>query len=355
MNGVAKLALTPLSVIYGLGVKTRNALYRRRILRALQVDAPVISVGNLTVGGTGKTPLVEWIANQLAQSGLRVTVLTRGYRRKSSGRVVVSDGSVVRSNVDEACVEPFLLAQKLSGRAAVICDTDRAAAASWAIEYLKTDVFILDDAFQHQRITRDLNILTIDASRPWGNGKLLPKGRLREPITELSRADCVVITRAVDSKQLNELRNEIETKWPGMPTFVCSIEFAGLRKLEKLNSSPEVSTIRETPVAAFCGIGNPESFFSLVRGAGYQLKETWAFRDHYKYKQADIDRVANHAAQSGAQAVLTTAKDAVKLKSFSFALPCYVVEIAIQIEDEERFLECINRAVDAQRTLLSSI
>jgi len=350
MNGAAKLVLTPLSVMYGLGVKTRNALYRRRILRTLQVDAPVISVGNLTAGGTGKTPLVEWIANQLGQSGLRVTVLTRGYRRKSSGRVVVSDGSVVRSNVDEAGDEPFLLAQKLSGRAAVICDADRAAAASWAIEYLKTDVFILDDAFQHQRIKRDLNILTIDASRPWGDGKLLPKGRLREPITELSRADCVVITRAVDSGRINELQNEIESRSPGLPTFVCSIKFVGLRKLEEMNSSPEVSTISEKPVAAFCGIGNPESFFSLVRGAGYQLNETRVFRDHYKYKQADIDRFANHAAQSGAQALLTTAKDAVKLKSLSFALPCYVVEIEIEIEDEERFLECINRAVDARRS-----
>lgn len=353
MNGAAKLALTPLSVMYGLGVRMRNALYRRGILRTLEVDAPVISVGNLTVGGTGKTPLVEWMASQLAQSGLRVTVLTRGYGRKSSGRVVVSDGSMMRSNVDEAGDEPFLLAQNLNARTAVICDADRVAAARWTIANLKTDVFILDDAFQHQRIKRDLNILTIDATNPWGDRSLLPKGKLREPVDELSRADCVVITRAVDAN-VNELRSEMESRWPGLPTYVSSIEFAGLRKLCDEDSSTEVSTMKETPVAAFCGIGNPESFFSLVRRSGYQLKDTSAFRDHYHYQQADIDRLVNHAVQNGAEAVLTTAKDAVKLKSLSFALPCYVLNIAMKIEDQERFLKYIIRAVDAHRSQKSS-
>ncbi|HXI62159.1 MAG TPA: tetraacyldisaccharide 4'-kinase [Pyrinomonadaceae bacterium] len=349
MNGATKLALAPLSFIYGLGVRVRNALYRRGMLRTLEVGAPVISVGNLTVGGTGKTPLVEWIANQLAQRDLRVTVLTRGYGRKSSGRVVVSDGSMIRSNVDESGDEPFLLAQNLNGRAAVICDANRVAAARWVIANLRTDVFILDDAFQHQRIKRDLNVLTIDATNPWGDRSLLPKGKLREPVDELSRADCVVITRAVDSS-VNELRSEIESKWAGLPTFVSRIEFAGLQKLDEMNSSPEVNMMKTTPVAAFCGIGNPESFFSLVRGAGYQLKDTSAFRDHYNYQQADIDRLVNHAAHNGAEAVFTTAKDAVKLKSLSFALPCYVVNIAMKIEDEESFLKYIIRAVEAHRS-----
>jgi tetraacyldisaccharide 4'-kinase len=353
MNGAAKLALTPLSVMYGLGVRMRNAMYRRGILRTLAVGAPVISVGNLTAGGTGKTPLVEWIAGQLAQAGLRVTVLTRGYGRKSSGRVVVSDGSIVRSNVDEAGDEPFLLAQNLNGRAAVICDADRVAAARWAIDNLKTDVFILDDAFQHQRIKRDLNVLTIDATDPWGDRSLLPKGKLREPVDELSRADCVVITRAVDST-VNELRSEIESKRQGLPTFVSSFEFVGLQKLGERNSSPETHAVGEKPVVAFCGIGNPESFFSLVRSAGYQLKDTSAFRDHYNYQQADIDRLMNQAARDGAAAVLTTAKDAVKLKSLSFALPCYVVNIAMRIQDEERFLEYIIRAFDAHRSQKAS-
>jgi tetraacyldisaccharide 4'-kinase len=343
MNPAAKLALTPLSVMYGLGVRMRNAMYRRGLLRTLAVGAPVISVGNLTAGGTGKTPLVEWIAGQLAQAGLRVTVLTRGYGRKSSGRVVVSDGSIVRSNVDEAGDEPLLLARHLNGRAAVICDADRVAAARWAIDNLKTDVFILDDAFQHQRIKRDLNVLTLDASDPWGGRSLLPKGKLREPVDELSRADCVVITRAVDSS-VSELRSEIESKRPGLPTFVSSFEFIGLQTLGEMNSSAETHDVSQTPVAAFCGIGNPESFFTLVRSAGYQLKDTSAFRDHYNYQQADIDRLIDQAAHKGAKAVLTTAKDAVKLKSLSFTLPCYVVNIAMKIQDEEKFLEYIIRA-----------
>lgn len=353
MNDAAKLALTPLSLMYGLGVRMRNALYQRGILRTFAVDAPVISVGNLTVGGTGKTPLVEWIAGQLVQRGLRVTVLTRGYGRKSSGRVVVSDGNTIRSNVDEAGDEPFLLAQNLNGRAAVICDADRVGAARWTIANLKTDVFILDDAFQHQRIKRDLNVLTIDATDPWGDRSLLPKGKLREPLCEISRADCVVITRAVEST-VNELRSEIESKGLGLPTFVSSIEFVGLQKLDEINSSPETHAIAEKPVIAFCGIGNPESFFSLVRGAGFQLKDTSAFRDHYNYQQADIDRLVNQAARHGAAAILTTAKDAVKLTSLRFALPCYAVNIAMKIDDEERFLEYIIRAVEAHRSQKAS-
>src|SRR5947209_5167842 len=131
MNRAAKIALTPLSVIYELGVRLRNASYRRGILRTHEVNAPVVSVGNLTVGGAGKTPMVELIASRLAQRGLRVTVLARGYGRKSSGRVVVSDGRTVHANVAESGDEPFLLAQNLNGRAAVICDTNRVAAASW--------------------------------------------------------------------------------------------------------------------------------------------------------------------------------------------------------------------------------
>ena len=258
----------------------------------------------------------------------------------SADSFVVGHGEVILS---------FLLAQNLNGRAAVICDADRVAAGRWAIDNLKTDVFILDDAFQHQRIKRDLNVLTVDASHAWGDRSLLPKGKLREPVNELSRADCVVITRAVDSR-VNELRSEIASKWPGLPTFVSSFEFVGLQELGEMHSSSETHAIGETPVVAFCGIGNPESFFSLVRGAGYQLKDTAAFRDHYNYKQADIDRLVNQAAQNGAEAILTTAKDAVKLKSLSFALPCYVVNIAMKIEGEERFIDYIIRAIDAHRS-----
>src|SRR5436190_6339625 len=210
MNRAATFALTPLSVVYGLGVWIRNGLYRRGILRADDVGAPVISVGNLTTGGTGKTPLVELLAAQMAANGRRVCVLTRGYGRNSAGRLIVSDNDGVLSDVNEAGDEPFLLAENLRGRAAVICDKNRVAAARWAIENLGSEIFILDDAFQHQRIQRAVNILIIDATNPFGSGRLFPVGILREPISESKRADCFVITRASESGEQDQLRAYIK-------------------------------------------------------------------------------------------------------------------------------------------------
>jgi len=189
MNRAATIGLTPFSAIYGGFIRAGNALYRRGTFKTHSVGAPVISVGNLTTGGTGKTPLVEYIAGELATAGRRVCVLTRGYRRESSGRVLVSDGLSLLADVNQAGDEAFLLAEKLKGRAAVVCDADRVAAARWSIENLNSDAFVLDDGFQHQRIARNLNILTIDATNPWGNGWLLPAGILREPRQALSRAN----------------------------------------------------------------------------------------------------------------------------------------------------------------------
>src|ERR1043165_9570726 len=176
MNHAATIALTPLSLVYGLAVRIRNGLYRTGIRKAHDVGAPVISVGNLTTGGTGKTPLVELIASRMAADGRRVCVLTRGYSRKSAGRVVVSDNEAVLADVNDAGDEPLWLAENLRGRAAVVCDKNRVAAAQWAVGNLGSEILILDDAFQHQQIQRDVNVLVIDARNAFGNGRLLPAG-----------------------------------------------------------------------------------------------------------------------------------------------------------------------------------
>src|SRR2546423_13420251 len=176
------LALAPLGLLYGAAVRARLRLYRSGLLKTESVGAPVISVGNLTAGGTGKTPLVEWVARAVANEGLRACVLTRGYgRADASRRVVVSDGERVLAGVEESGDEPLLLAEKLNGVASVVCDRDRVDAARWARESLGAQAFVLDDGFQHLRIARDLDIVTLDATEPWGGGHLLPRGRLREP------------------------------------------------------------------------------------------------------------------------------------------------------------------------------
>jgi tetraacyldisaccharide 4'-kinase len=344
MNRASTIALLPLGVVYGVGVRIRNGLFRRGIRKSYDVGVPVISVGNLTTGGTGKTPLVELLASQMAAEGWRVCVLTRGYHRKSTGRVVVSDNEVVLADVNDAGDEPFMLAEKLRGRAAVICDKNRVAAARWAIGNLGSQIFILDDAFQHQQIKRTLNILTIDATNPFGNGQLLPAGRLREPLRELRRASCVVITRANESEALPQLRAQIEDIAGAIPIFTSHIKLTAVGPLERETSATDLAD-RKAAVAAFCGLGNPKSFFNLLRREGYNVTYSREFRDHQSYRQSDIDQLVREASARDAQALVTTVKDAVKLRSLAFALPCYVVDASIQIDAAEAFFRFINPSI----------
>jgi len=343
MNRAASIALAPLSGIYAGLVRTGNALYRRDVFRAHKVDAPVISVGNLTTGGTGKTPLVEWIARELAASGRRVCVLTRGYGRESSGRVIVSNGNEIFVDANLAGDEPFLLAENLKGQAAVVCDADRLAAAIWAQENLRSNTFVLDDGFQHQRIARDLNIATIDATNPWGNGRMLPAGILREPRRALDRADSVMITRADDLEQVAKVRKEIEVLNPEAAIFTCRTE---LDRWQPLSGDHDaVNDLKAVPVAAFCALGNPGSFFSMLRRNGYDVRSTRAFRDHHKYSRAEVARLTQQATAGGAQALLTTTKDAVKLRSFAFSLPCYAAETVINLDKTDEFRALVLKAL----------
>ncbi len=345
MNRAATVALTPISGIYGIFIKARNACYRHGIFRTRNVGVPVISIGNLTSGGTGKTPLVEWITRELASQGRRVAVLTRGYGRNNPRRrVIASNGKEILGDVAATGDEAFMLAEKLRGQAAVICDADRVSAAGWAIENLGIDVFVLDDAFQHHRIVRDLNILTLDATNPWGDGRYLPGGILREPVKELSRADCVIITRA-DSANPERLQDEIEELHPRMPVLLSRMKHTQLREVGKTSQIMDPEKIKAFSVGAFCGIGNPDSFFQLLQREGYSLAYQRSFPDHYNFTQTDIGLIVREAQSSGVQALLTTAKDAAKLRSLNFGLPCYAAEIEIEIEQAEVLRELILKAI----------
>jgi len=349
MNRLASVVLSPLGGLYGVAMKARRSLYRRGLLTKQRVAVPLISVGNLTMGGTGKTPLVEWVAEQLAAANRRVCILTRGYgRQHPKQRVVVSKGAGVLSDAEQAGDEAFLLAESLKGRVAVISDADRGSAALWAIKNLASDVFVLDDGFQNLGLARNLDIVTIDATNPWGNRCLLPAGILREPRGELARADCVVLTRVDESQAIRELEREVTELSKGRPVFHSRMKIRGLRAV---NAEENVlaAEIKELTVAAFCGIGNPESFFAQLRRAGYKLGSSEIFRDHHFYTQADIDGLVRRASAAGARVILTTAKDEVKLRSLRFDLPCYAVEIGIEIEEENQFRSLIVKALSEAR------
>ena len=337
------IVLPPLSLLYGAVTRTRLSLYRRGTFQTTKLERPVISVGNITTGGTGKTPLVEWVSRVLAAHGKQVCILTRGYGRKDPHlQVIVSDGYGVLASPADAGDEPYLLATKLSGLAAVISSADRIAAGQEAIKDFGADCFVLDDGFQHLRVARDLNIVTIDATNPWGGGKLLPYGRLRETPDGLSRADCVVITRCDQGGNFEELHDEIARLTGGCPVFHSHMRTSSVAPLKNGSDVP-------TPpasVAAFCAVGNPGSFFEQLRRSGYEIALQKSFPDHHVYSQDEIDSVVQAAKDAGAVGLITTAKDAVKLRTLSFSLPCYVLEIDISIDDSETLARLVIEAAD---------
>lgn len=356
----------PLGLLYGTAVRTRTLLYRAGLLRTVRAPLPVISVGNITVGGTGKTPLVAWIAHALADEGFSPCILTRGYGRiRSRDRVLVSDGKRVLADAQTGGDEPVLLAEQLLGRAAVISDRDRVAAAYWAAENLeRIDLFILDDGFQHLRLARDLDLVVVDATDPWGSG-LLPFGRRREPLGALARADCFVITRAESSTLVEDLRRELGRRGGGKPVFVARTKTSGLRRVDVARQDerpgrPDEPAQRlpvavrdrvwqdkrpDGPFLAFCGIGNPQAFFTHLRREGYPLVATCAFADHHFYAQHEIERLTQHARACGARALVTTLKDAVKLRHLSFGLACFALEIELEIEEQAELCELLRKAV----------
>ncbi|MGB8507137.1 MAG: tetraacyldisaccharide 4'-kinase, partial [Pyrinomonadaceae bacterium] len=260
-----------------------------------------------------------------------------GYGRVDARRrVVVSDGEKLLAGAREGGDEPRLLAENLLGVASVISDADRLAAARWAMENLKAEVFILDDGFQHLQIARDLDIVTIDATSPWGGGRLLPTGRLREPRGGLARADCVVITRADLAPDLEALRSEVR-QLNGNRAAILASRVKTLRVrpfiVEAARVEHESAAAVPQPLGVFCAIGNAEAFFRHVLNDGHEVCYTRAFPDHHRFTQDEIDGLTQETARQGARALLTTAKDAVKLRGLRFTLPLYVLEMDLEFDD----------------------
>lgn len=326
--------LSLVAYVYGKVIDLRNRLYAKGILGSFDLAAHTISIGNITTGGTGKTPLVAYVAALLADRGEKVCILTRGYgRNDSKRRVLVSDGRIVLVDATVGGDEPVELARKLLDKnVMVVADADRVSAAEWAKRRFDVTAFVLDDGFQHRRAGRDVDIVCIDATALFGGGQILPAGRLREPPDALGRANVIVITRSDLVADISDLRSQISNYAPDTAVYECRTVIAGFLTLD---GSPAGS--QDAPVFAFCGLGNPESFFAQLRRAAIDLAGTMAFADHHWYSQEDIDEVARRAKDSGAGKLLTTAKDAVRLSDLKVDIPCEVVEITVELDRPEEF------------------
>jgi len=298
--------LRPLSPLYAGLLRLRGAAYRSGLRKRFRLPLPVISVGNITHGGTGKTPVVEALVRDLIRRGRKPAVLTRGYGRKDV-RPVVLVGPETGISVEGSGDEPAELASRLPG-VPIIVDADRYRGGLRALG-LGADCLVLDDGFQHLRLRRDLDILLIDAGDPFGGGKLPPAGRLREPLEGLRRADLCLVTKISGPEIPPLIVSRLEELHPGCPVHGCRMEAA---RLLGPGGVEELSSLAGRPVLAIAGLGRPEAFSSMLRDLGARIMEERFFPDHHLYSSGEIRELEILSREKGWLPV-TTAKDAVKI------------------------------------------
>ncbi len=326
--------LWPLSLITHAAARLRAWCYGRGLLRQRGLNGMVASVGNLTVGGTGKTPMVIWLAERLHAEGRRVGILTRGYRGigEPEKRGVLSSDEVA------------LMRDRLDGKAQFGIGRDRYAKGR-VLERHGVDDFVLDDGFQHLQLARDVDIVLIDATDPFGGGHLLPAGRLREPRSALRRAGVVVITRAIRAPAVEAMvRHHTQA-----PIFYAQTRLEGFFSLGGNPGSRQPAQWEDRKLFAFCGIGNPDAFYEDLRRWGVQLAGTVTFRDHYHYSQQDLDKLERRARVAGAEALVCTEKDVYNLRGTSCALPIAYCAISLDIAAPEDFLAEVRGAAAKAR------
>jgi len=332
-----RFLLKALSTVYGGAMALRAACYRQGIFPSYSMPCKVISVGNITAGGTGKTPMTLYLADLLSRMGYRTAVLSRGYKGKAEKRGgIVSDGENLLMGPEQAGDEPCMMAMRLG--VPVLAGRDRVASGMRAVSEFAPDVLVLDDAFQHLRIRRDLNIVLVDARRPFGNFCLIPRGTLREPLSALRRADVCILTRC-GRRPPAALESLLRENLPGIPVLKSSHrpKTALVSKgthTSRLQFLPAEGALTGLRVFAFSGIAQNSNFFDAVRACGANLTGTLGFPDHHAYGDSDFQAIMDAARRAGAQAVATTEKDWARIgNSRSWSLDLAVIGIDIELED----------------------
>jgi len=336
------------SFFYNIGYKTRLFLYKNSYLKGVKFDVPVISIGNITTGGTGKTPLTIEIGKHLIKKGLKVGVLSRGYKRVSdiNENVLVSDGNEILADYEICGDEPYLIAKTLR-KAIMLAGANRVKSAYSAIR-LGANVLILDDGYQHLKINRDLDILLLDSNKPFDNGHTLPKGELREDIDSIKRATSIIFTNSSNFTTDEFYLNKVKQINPSAPIFYMKYEIKNLRGIN-IKKSISINEAKANKYISFCGIGNPEGFTESLSAAGLNVIENISFPDHHNYDYSDIKKILEVAKKQNVQDIITTEKDAVKLEDLCMAAPVtfWYSEIEIRWKDAES-LELLTNDVIAR-------
>jgi tetraacyldisaccharide 4'-kinase len=303
-----RLFLAGASVGYFAAVKLRNYLYTKNILKSHAVNAVVISIGNITLGGTGKTPLVVWLHKYLQKKQINCAILTRGYKTQTKGRATSYERRAA------AIDEPGILTENCP-QAKVIVNPDRIAGAAEAINKFAAEVLIMDDGFQHRRLARDLDIVTIDATQPFGYEMIFPAGLLREPVASLKRADTVVITRCdqIPENESGKLEKQLRAINPDM--LITKSIHAPVSVQTMDGKQTGLDQLKKKKIFAFCGIGNPEAFLDTIKDLGAELVGSKIYDDHYHYTDVCLADIYEKAEHNGADLVLTTQKDWTKIIS----------------------------------------
>ena len=336
VHPILRAVLWPFSLVFEGVVRLRAFFYRAGIFRQKRLQGVVISVGNLTVGGTGKTPMVQWIAQRLFDSRNRVGILSRGYRGG------VRPDSVPLKKVGDApqqrmSDEVWLLGQRLGEKVRIGVGADRYA-HGLALEEMGIECFVLDDGFQHLQLARDVDVVLIDATNPFGGGRLLPAGCLREPLAALARADVIVVTRSENALAIEAAVQ----RHSQAPIFYAQTQLDEVRIAENTAVPGGPAQWLGRKVFAFCAIGNSAAFFEDVRRWGMEMVGQREFSDHHRYTLGDATKIESDASAAGAEALVCTQKDIYNLRDVCFrSLPLYSCQISMRISETDRLWETI--------------
>ena len=329
-RSVVRAGLSAAAAAYRAALTARAAFYRIGLLSTRRLPVPVISVGNVTVGGSGKTPLAEVVVLALRGMGARPAIVSRGYGRRTRGVRIVADGGGLRLGARDGGDEPVLLAERLPGVPIVVGES-RYEAGAVAVGTCFADALVLDDGFQHRTLYKDLEIVAVSGSDPWGNGRLFPRGSLREPLSALKRAGLVVVTNPPSAAAMGDIARTLRLRASAATLLSGAYRPTSLRRGDHVPAeAPEA--LRGRKVLMLAGLAAPGGFVATAEGLGAEVAGLAEFPDHHWYTAGDLDRVATRVSETGAEAVLTTEKDWVRLREMPLgAVPFWVLSVRLDL------------------------